>query len=136
MSELHRIPFVLLESPFAGKTPEELARNREYALEAMRHSLYLGEAPFASHLLYTQMLDDDTPAERMMGRLRRGLRLAYVQTTRQYMKTSALAAVCNTESKPLRLQNAKLFIGNCAHKIKNPRYLAAPGDRAAIRHSV
>ena len=67
MPELHRIPFVLLESPFAGKDADELARNREYALEAMRHSLYLGEAPFASHLLYTQMLDDTVPLERRMG---------------------------------------------------------------------
>jgi hypothetical protein len=67
MPELHHMPFVLLESPFAGKTPEDLARNRQYALDAMRHSLYLGEAPFASHLLYTQMLDDDVPLERSMG---------------------------------------------------------------------
>ena len=33
----------------------------------MRDSLMRGEAPLASHLLYTQMLDDTIPAEREMG---------------------------------------------------------------------
>lgn len=55
--------FVLLESPFAG----DVDRNREYAMRSMRDSLMRGEAPFASHLLYTQMLDDTIPAERRMG---------------------------------------------------------------------
>ncbi len=55
--------FVLLESPFAG----DIERNRDYAMQAMRDSLMRGEAPFASHLLYTQMLNDEIPAEREMG---------------------------------------------------------------------
>lgn len=55
--------FVILESPFAG----EVEKNREYAMLAMRDSLMRGEAPFASHLLYTQMLDDLIPEEREMG---------------------------------------------------------------------
>ena len=33
----------------------------------MRDSLYRGEAPFASHLLYPQMLDDADKDERRMG---------------------------------------------------------------------
>jgi len=33
----------------------------------MRDSLYRGEAPFASHLLYPQMLDDTDERERRMG---------------------------------------------------------------------
>lgn len=55
--------FVILESPFAG----DVEKNTEYAREAMRDSLLRGEAPFASHLLYTQMLDDTVPHERSMG---------------------------------------------------------------------
>ncbi len=43
---------VILESPFAG----DIARNRLYALTALRDSLDRGEAPFASHLLYPQVL--------------------------------------------------------------------------------
>lgn len=42
---------------------------REYARAAMRDCLLRGEAPYASHLLYTQdgVLDDDTPDERALG---------------------------------------------------------------------
>ena len=56
---------VILESPFAG----DVQRNIEYARKCVRHSLSLGEAPIASHLLYTQegILDDSIEAERMQG---------------------------------------------------------------------
>ena len=58
---------VIIESPFKGRTPEEEAENIEYARKAMRDSLYRGEPPFASHLLYPQMLDDADEDERRMG---------------------------------------------------------------------
>ena len=56
---------VLIESPFAG----DVARNIAYARACMAHSLAHGEAPFASHLLYTQpgILDDTVPNERNLG---------------------------------------------------------------------
>lgn len=56
---------VILESPYAG----DVARNIEYARRCVRDSLARGEAPIASHLLYTQpgILDDDDPAERQWG---------------------------------------------------------------------
>jgi hypothetical protein len=54
---------VILESPFNGN----VERNIAYACEAMRDSLDRGEAPLASHLLYTRMLDDRIPAERALG---------------------------------------------------------------------
>jgi hypothetical protein len=56
---------VIIESPYRG----DLARNIAYARTAVRHSLDLGEAPFAAHLLYTQpgILDDDLPRERAIG---------------------------------------------------------------------
>lgn len=58
-------PLVIIESPFAG----DIKGNIEYAQRAMRDSLQRGEAPFASHLLYTQpgILDDDIPRERKQG---------------------------------------------------------------------
>lgn len=56
-------PRVMIESPFAG----DIARNVAYAREAVRHSLALGEAPFAMHLFYPQILNDDVPAERILG---------------------------------------------------------------------
>jgi hypothetical protein len=56
---------VLLESPYAGDVDTHVA----YARRAMAHSLSLGEAPLASHLLYTQpgILDDTDPAQRTIG---------------------------------------------------------------------
>ena len=56
---------VILESPFAG---DEQA-NIDYARLCVRDSLMRGEAPIASHLLYTQptILDDSVLAERNMG---------------------------------------------------------------------
>jgi hypothetical protein len=56
---------VILESPFAGDVEENIA----YARECLRDSLLRGEAPIASHLLYTQpgVLDDNVPAERTHG---------------------------------------------------------------------
>jgi hypothetical protein len=56
---------VLIESPFAG----DVALNVEYARAAVRDSLSRGEAPIASHLLYTQagILDDLIAADRALG---------------------------------------------------------------------
>lgn len=58
-------PRVIIESPYAG----DIAANTQYARAAMADSLRRGEAPFASHLLYTQpgVLDDANPAERAQG---------------------------------------------------------------------
>lgn len=60
---------VILESPYAGTTDEEINGNVEYARRCVRDSLMRGEAPIASHLLYTQpgILDDSIPVERMRG---------------------------------------------------------------------
>lgn len=54
---------VVLESPYAG----DVALNVKYARACLKHSLSLNEAPLASHLLYTQVLDDSTPLERAQG---------------------------------------------------------------------
>lgn len=54
---------VILESPYAGNRET----NRIYAYRAMLDSLSRGEAPFASHLLYTQFLDDGVPEQRTLG---------------------------------------------------------------------
>lgn len=54
---------VLIESPYAGAISANLA----YARKALKDSLGRGEAPYASHLLYTQVLDDTIPLERNWG---------------------------------------------------------------------
>jgi hypothetical protein len=59
------IRLVIIESPFAG----DVERNTAYARAAMLDCLRRGEAPYASHLLYTQpgVLDDANPEERTLG---------------------------------------------------------------------
>jgi hypothetical protein len=56
---------VIVESPYAG----EIERNIAYARAALADCLRRGEAPIASHLLYTQpgVLDDAVPEERALG---------------------------------------------------------------------
>ncbi|ANA85617.1 nucleoside deoxyribosyltransferase [Gordonia phage Goib] len=54
---------VVIESPFAG----DQERNVRYGRAAMLDSLRRGEAPYASHLIYPQVLDDTNRAERIQG---------------------------------------------------------------------
>jgi hypothetical protein len=56
---------VILESPFGG----DIEANVLYARQAVKDSLLRGEAPIATHLLYTQegILDDSIPTERKFG---------------------------------------------------------------------
>jgi hypothetical protein len=60
---------VELETPYKGDNYSTLEKNIEYARKCMRHCLLKGEAPFASHLLYTQpgVLDDKLTEERERG---------------------------------------------------------------------
>lgn len=54
---------VIIESPFAG----DVELNVAYARRALKDSLSRGEYPIASHLLYTQVLNDNVPVERRQG---------------------------------------------------------------------
>jgi hypothetical protein len=56
---------VIIESPFAG----DIEGNIAYAKRAVHDCLLRGEAPIASHLLFTQpgVLDDNVPEERALG---------------------------------------------------------------------
>lgn len=64
---------VVVESPYAG----DVERNVHYARRALADCLSRGEAPIASHLLYTQpgVLNDNVPEERALG-IDAGLRWA------------------------------------------------------------
>lgn len=55
----------IIESPYAG----DIETNIEYARKCIKDSLLRGEAPIASHLLYTQkgILDDNIKEERQLG---------------------------------------------------------------------
>lgn len=76
------MPLVIVESPYAGHGWWPLSvfrrwRNVRYARACVLDCLRRGEAPFASHLLYTQpgVLRDATTTERMYG-IQAGLEVA------------------------------------------------------------
>lgn len=58
------IPLVVVESPYRGLT---VAEAEGYAEAACWDCMKRGEAPFASHLLYTRFLDDRDPRQRELG---------------------------------------------------------------------
>lgn len=60
---------VIVESPYKANDYHELELNMAYARSALRDCLLRGEAPYASHLLYTQdgVLNDEIPEERTLG---------------------------------------------------------------------
>jgi hypothetical protein len=61
--------FVLMESPFRGNNYSSVELNVDYGRLCLHDCLIKGEAPFASHLLYTlpKVLNDKIPQERKMG---------------------------------------------------------------------
>lgn len=63
------LPLVIVESPFKSANPKLLRRNVTYARACIHDCLNRGEAPFASHLFYTQpgILDDENDNERKQG---------------------------------------------------------------------
>jgi len=66
---MSRFKLVALESPYGSDDPKVIEENVEYGRKCMRDCILRGEAPFASHLLYTQpgVLDDSDPEERKLG---------------------------------------------------------------------
>lgn len=56
---------VIIESPYAG----DVETNLRYLRACMRDCFLRGEAPFASHALYTQpgVLRDEVPEDRQLG---------------------------------------------------------------------
>jgi len=61
---------VILESPYGSEDPEVVKENVRYARACMHDCLVVhGEAPYASHLLYTQpgVLNDRQSDDRRLG---------------------------------------------------------------------
>jgi len=57
---------VIIESPYQGAGLLQ-STYQVYLHKCLLDSLNRGEAPFASHGFYTQVLDDDDPKERALG---------------------------------------------------------------------
>lgn len=54
---------VIIESPFAG----DVKKNQAYLKRCMMDSIARGEAPFSSHMMYTQVLNDLVLEDRQLG---------------------------------------------------------------------
>jgi hypothetical protein len=54
---------VILEFPHTG----DIENNLEYARLCIKDSMARDESPIVSHLIYTQVLDDNIPQDRMRG---------------------------------------------------------------------
>lgn len=61
------MPKVIIESPLHAATEQQIAIHVEYARQCVTDCLRRGEAPFASHLFYPQVLDDHDPIQRELG---------------------------------------------------------------------
>jgi len=57
------VSLVAILSPYAG----DVERNVLYAKQAMLNSIGHGETPIVPHLLYTQVLNDEIPSDRLLG---------------------------------------------------------------------
>lgn len=61
----------IVESPYAARAHDgvfyTVEDNKAYLQKAIRHAIAAGYAPFASHQMYTDALDDSIPAERALG---------------------------------------------------------------------
>lgn len=76
-------PLIIIESPYIGKSTNELVRNRNYLKECILDSISRGEAPFAGHGFYTQYLNDRDPRSRALG----------MRLSRTFLYKAALVAV-------------------------------------------
>lgn len=67
MNILQQPKRVIIESPYRATPYYTEEQHRLYLLHCMEDSIKRGEAPFASHLLLPEILDDDCIVERSVG---------------------------------------------------------------------
>jgi hypothetical protein len=58
---------VIVESPYQANEYRSIEQHKLYLLHALDDCVRRGEAPFASHLLLPEILDDRDPVERGIG---------------------------------------------------------------------
>lgn len=95
---------VIIESPYAG----DVEGNLTYLRACMRDCIQRGEAPFASHALYTQpgVLDDTNRAERRLGIEAGFVWCRLVRTTVVYTDRGI------TDGMRQGIQHARLLMGH------------------------
>ncbi len=126
---------VLVESPYAGNLLQRWL-NRRYARRCLHDCLKRGEAPFASHLLYTQpgVLRDGVKLERELG-IRVGLVWGeWAEATVVYIdrgiSAGMLRGIEHAEKIGRPIERRSLTPGG---RLRNLRWLVAP--LRALRNS-
>jgi len=66
-SILPKMRRVIIESPFKATAERSIEQHREYLKHCISDCVKRGENPYASHLVLTDILDDDNPLERGLG---------------------------------------------------------------------
>jgi hypothetical protein len=66
-SALPPIRLVVVESPFKATQERSIEQHKEYLKHCLADCAKRGESPYASHLMLTEVLDDDDPHERGFG---------------------------------------------------------------------
>lgn len=142
---------VVVESPYTG----DRTRNLRYLRACMADCFERGEAPYASHGLYTQpfVLDDDKPEERRLG-INAGFEWAKLATTRAVYTDLGISAgmeqgIAHASELGQTVEFRKLVRGSCKaddlgigyefEQIDGHRWVITeindfgPGDAANIR---
>jgi len=115
MSANERIPLVILESPYAGEVEANLAYARRCAFDCAM----LGEATIASHLHYTQFLDDKVPEQRTMG-IRLGLAWRRVADYSVFYTDRGWSRGMLAAAEAAQKARAKLYIRSLTNEINLP----------------
>ena len=63
----HKYPSVVIESPYRSSILYSRAENDEFVRFLCRHYTLLGFNPIASHIFYTEFLEDEVANERQLG---------------------------------------------------------------------
>jgi hypothetical protein len=100
---------VLIVSPYRGDTKTNLA----YARAALLDSIERGEAPFASHLLYPQVLDDNDQVQRDLGLACEAAYMKVCHKVAVYidleLSEGMESTVCRAVSEGVHVQRRSLF---------------------------
>lgn len=93
---------VIVESPYKGNLFQRWL-NKRYARKCILDCLLRGESPLASHLLYTQVLNDQIPEERKIG-IESGLAwVAHADVMAIYIDRGISGGMCSAELRANRL---------------------------------
>ena len=67
ISQMIAIRLVCVESPYKATNEHSIEQHRSYLQQCLADCVKRQESPYASHMMLTDVLDDDDPVERAFG---------------------------------------------------------------------